>query len=160
VRVLISTAATQTWVVLPQGCTTSDPSNCETSRGEFFLVNESSTWQPNIADLNNSIYNLGLEGSLGYTGNGLYGFDDVVLGWPGSGGPTLKNQTVAGIATKEFYMGVFGLHPGTSNFTGWNDPIPSYMQNLRDQSLIPSISWSYTAGNQYRRPYHKRRYGF
>lgn len=158
VKILISTAATQTWVVLPQGCTTSDPSNCETSRGGHYLINKSSTWQPNTAALNNSIYYLGLEGSLGYTGNGLYGFDDVILGWPGSGGPALKNQTVAGIAAKDFYMGVFGLHPGTSNFTGWDDPIPSYLQNLRNQSLIPSISWSYTAGNQYRKSYHKRRY--
>jgi hypothetical protein len=56
---------------------------------------------------------------------------------------------VAGIATKEFFMGVFGLTPRPSNFTSFNEPIPSYLENLRNQSLVPSTSWGYPAGNQY-----------
>ncbi|KAF4631862.1 hypothetical protein G7Y89_g6267 [Cudoniella acicularis] len=45
---------------------------------------------------------------------------------------------------------LFGLTPRRSNFTNFNDPIPSYMQNLKNVSLISSTSWAYTAGNQYR----------
>lgn len=74
----------------------------------------------------------------------------MTLGWQGSGDPTLDNQTIAAFEDKDFYLGLFGISPRASNFTNFDDPIPSYMQNLRNKSLIPSLSWSYTAGNQYR----------
>jgi hypothetical protein len=151
VIVFIGTAATQTWVVVPQGCTATDPKECAASRGNEFILQSSTTWVPNLTNISNNIYDLGLEASLGYTGNGEYGFDTITLGWQGSGGPTPKNQTIAGIATKDFYLGLFGLTPRPSNFSNYNDPIPSYLENLRNQSLIPSTSWAYTAGNQYSR---------
>ncbi|KAK0101065.1 hypothetical protein ONS95_012947 [Cadophora gregata] len=47
-------------------------------------------------------------------------------------------------------MGLFGLTARPSNFTSFDNPVPSYMENLRNQSMIPSLSWGYTAGNQYR----------
>jgi len=47
-------------------------------------------------------------------------------------------------------MGLFGLTPRSKNFTSFNDPVPSFMQSLQNQSKIPSLSWGYTAGNQYR----------
>jgi hypothetical protein len=97
------------------------------------------------------IYDLELESNLGYSGKGRYGFDDITLGYLGGGGPTLANQTVASIAAKDFYMGIFGVKPQASNFTSLTDPVPSFMQNLRAQSTIPSLSWAYTAGNQYRK---------
>ncbi|KAF4626713.1 hypothetical protein G7Y89_g11441 [Cudoniella acicularis] len=150
VKVLISTASNQIWAVTPEGCVAGDSINCETLRGEVYNYTDSTTYVPNTANISSSIYDLGLEEQFGLSGKGRYGFDDVTLGWQGSGGPTLKNQTVAGIATKDFYMGLFGLVPRPSNFTNFNNPIPSFMQNLRNQSLIPSTSWAYTAGNQYR----------
>jgi hypothetical protein len=153
VKVFISTAGTQTWAVAFEGCTTSDPSNCFDLRGRLYNYNASSSWEPNLSNLTSDIYPLGLEASLGYTGNGRYGFDNITLGWQGSGGPMLKNQTLAGIAAKDFYLGIFGLTPRPSNFTTFNDPIPSYMENLRSENLIPSTSWAYTAGNQYRKPF-------
>jgi hypothetical protein len=151
VRVLIGTAATQTWAVATAGCGTGDPTNCAELRGGEYNYTASSSWIPNLANLTTQIYDLGLASNLGYTGNGQYGFDDITVGWQGSGGPSLNNQTVAGIATKEFFLGVFGLTPRPSNFTSFNEPIPSYLENLRNQSLIPSTSWGYTAGNQYRK---------
>jgi hypothetical protein len=100
VKVLISTAGTQTWVVAPDGCTPLDPSNCAISRGGEYLCNQSSTHVPNLTNVSSNIHNLSFESSLGYTGLGRYGFDDITLGWQGSGGPMLKNQTIAGIAAK------------------------------------------------------------
>lgn len=150
VKTLISTAGYQTWAVLPQGCTSSDPPTCSISRGGEFRPNESTTWLANNVT-SKGIFSLGLELNLGYAGNnGEYGYDTVALGWQGSGGPSLTQQIVAGIANKQFYLGIFGLNPRPSNFSSFNYPIPSYMSNLREQSLIPSISWGYTAGNQYR----------
>ena len=149
VKVLISTASYQTWAVLPQGCIASDPPDCATSRGGQFIPSQSNTWKYNNASANGT-FTLELETNLGYSGNGDYGYDTIVLGYQGSNGPSLQQQILAGIATKDFYLGIFGLNPRSSNFSTLDDPVPSYMTNLKDKSLIPSLSWAYTAGNQYR----------
>lgn len=94
VTVLISTAGYQTWAVVPAGCTSSDPPNCETSRGRFFQPNKSTSWTPNNVT-SKGIFELQLERNLGYSGNGQYGYDTVALGWQGSGGPTLNQQSVS-----------------------------------------------------------------
>lgn len=107
------------------------------------MENQSSTWQ------SISLYGLGLDADLNYTGNGQYGFDTVGLDLPLSGGPTLKHQIVAGIADKSFYLGVLGLGPKPTNFTSFTDPQPSFFWSLRNQSLIPSSTWAYTAGAPY-----------
>lgn len=149
VKVLISTVSDQTWVVLPQGCTSKDPSNCKTSRGGVFRPDQSHTWvQNNIST--NGTFSFGLESNLGYFSNAQYGYDTVTLGWQGSGGPSLQHQVVAGIATKDFYLGLFGVCPPPSNFTNFDTTFPSFMSGLKNKSLIPSVSYAYTSGNQYR----------
>ena len=45
---------------------------------------------------------------------------------------------------------MFGLNPATTNFSATDKDQQSYMTTLKDQALIPSISFGYTAGNQYR----------
>ncbi|KAH7336039.1 aspartic peptidase domain-containing protein [Rhexocercosporidium sp. MPI-PUGE-AT-0058] len=152
-RVLISTSGQETWVPLVDGCADFDPLNCGALRGvqDFqnapsggFRTNLSSTWE--LINL----YNLALEDHLdGYTGAGLYGFDTVGLQLPNSGGITLNHSIVAGIGTKHFMLGIFGIGPGTTNFDDFNDPQPSFMGSLKNQSLIPSLSYSYHAGASY-----------
>lgn len=88
---------------------------------------------------------------MGLSSRASFGFDDVALDWPGANGPKLTNQTVGGIVTKDSYLGQFGLAPRASNFTSFSAPVPSYMENLKSQNMIPSKSWAYTAGNQYRK---------
>lgn len=131
------------WVVVPEGCIASDPSNCPTARGFTFKRNESSTWS------DNDLYELDLyeESRIGYRGNAMYGYDSVKLGWPGDASPTLDHQVIAGFATKDVYLGQIGLDPRPVNFTTANDPQTSILQSLRDARLIPSRSWSYTAGS-------------
>jgi hypothetical protein len=145
VRVLISTAGTATWVVVPEGCVAGGPSNCSDLRGSEFNPNASSTWEFN------NYYELEMESNLGYTGSGEFGYDTVGLGWQGSGGPVLDHQVVAGIATYEFWLGSFGLTPRPTNFSNFDHPHPSFVQTLQNKSLIPSLSWSYTAGAPYRK---------
>ena len=149
IKVLISTAGYQTWAVVPQGCIASDPPDCTTLRGGLFTPGQSSTWQYQNASVNGT-FTLGLETNLEYSGNGDYGYDTVVVGYQGSNGPSLPQQTIAGIATKEFYLGIFGLNPRSTNFSTFSEPVPSYMATLKNRSMIPSLSWGYTAGNQYR----------
>ena len=143
-RALVSTAIPNTWVVIKQACSTSA---CANARGgdPLFYPNTSTTWK----DI--GIYNLGFEGNLNYTGNGQYGVETVGLGIDSSAGPALTGQVVAGIVADDFYLGNFGINPQPTNFSNFEDPRPSFFQTLKDKNMIPSLSYSYTAGNQYRR---------
>lgn len=123
---------------------TSDPSACPSRRGKLFMRNDSTTWQ------NKGLYNLGYEESLGVFENGVFGFDTVSTGLPGTANVTLAKQILAGIATKSFYLGIWGLSPRPTNLSSFDNTYPSMMTNLKEQNLIPSISYDYTAGAQYR----------
>ncbi|KAL8869945.1 MAG: hypothetical protein Q9174_003895 [Haloplaca sp. 1 TL-2023] len=139
------------WTVLQEGCIASDGTECAILRGGVFDVDKSATWVPVTASPNGTdTFNMGLDKNLGYSTNGKYGYDTVALGWPGSGGPSLDHQVVGGIATKEFYLGHLGLPPNTAVWFSRLSLIVCYLSTLKDQSMIPSLSWAYTAGNQYR----------
>ncbi|KAI9740178.1 MAG: hypothetical protein M1834_004756 [Cirrosporium novae-zelandiae] len=143
VRLLPSSGESSIWVILPEGCYYSDV-NCSNLRGNEFFTNESSTWQQKgLFDLEISEEKL-----LGYSGNGLYGFDNLSLGWQDDNSNTLNltHQVIAGIATDDFYIGTLPLNPRAVNFTNFDDPQTSMLQTLRDNQMIPSVSWGYTAG--------------
>ena len=80
----------------------------------------------------------------------LFGNETLGLGVQGSGGPTLTDQIVGAYISQEFYLGMFGVNPASTNFTPEDQGRPSYLSTLRNQSLIPSLSFGYTAGAQYR----------
>lgn len=145
-RVLPSTAGQEIWIPAPEACTEEDPADCAQRRGAFtstFNNNTSSTWK------GLGIYDLHLEKELDYRGNGVYGLDTVGLQISRSGGIELQNQVVAGIETQDFYLGSFGLGVKPINFTNLDDPQPSFMQALKNQNMIPSLSYGYTAGASY-----------
>lgn len=147
-RVLVSTTVPETWVVLEEGCTGSDGSTCADARGTLFNHNISTTWD------DRGMFELGVEKNLdNYTGNfdnGNYGLDTLALGYNGSGGVSLDQQVVAGIATKDFYLGSLGLAPWPVNYST-TESSPSYLSNLKNQSKIPSLSFGYSAGAPYRK---------
>ncbi|KAJ5924137.1 hypothetical protein N7466_008324 [Penicillium verhagenii] len=124
------------------------PSDCAVSRGTLFNVNQSSSWDGlGLFGINQN--GVGLEANLGYYQRGEFALDTIGIGLTG---PTLKNQTVAGIATPEpFYLGIFGLNSQPVNFTSLgNFSSSSFITTLKDEGTIPSLSWSYTAGAKYR----------
>lgn len=141
---LASTTVPETWVV-GHGCIPTDPSDCPNSRGSLYDNSTSSSWEFKAN------YQLGVELNLGYTdyANGGYGYDKLGTGYPGSGGPTLDHQVIAAIDTKEYYLGMLGLTPRPINFT-WDEQTPSFLSSLRNQSIIPSLSFGYNAGAEYR----------
>jgi hypothetical protein len=96
------------------------------------------------------IFALAIETNHNLTVNALYGNDTVALSYLGSEAPSLDEQLVGGIASKDLYMGMIGLNPASTNFTDYNNPIQSYISTLKSQDKIPSLSYGYTAGNQYR----------
>ena len=132
-------------MVLTQGCIASDPDTCDYLRGYRFHVNESRTWQ------DQGLFQLPLrsERYLNYSGNADYGFDNITLGWPGSGGPALDHQVVTGLATKDFYIGSLGLSPYPVNFTNFSSPFPSMLTTLKNDNVIASLAYGYTAGAPY-----------
>ncbi|KAK5110652.1 hypothetical protein LTR62_005692 [Meristemomyces frigidus] len=155
-RILPSTAGQETWLPNPQGCTTADPSNsgyCGYLRGSLpyngvnssgFANNDSSSWSLI------GLYTLDAqEADLGYTGNGLYGFDTVALNGT-SEAMDLSRQVVASVPDLDYWLGYFGLGPKPINFTTFNAPLPNYMSTLISSNRLPSLSWGYTAGAYYR----------
>ncbi|MCJ1437725.1 hypothetical protein MMC27_007112 [Xylographa pallens] len=142
-RVLVSTAISATWVIISAGCPAS-VTTCPSGRGGIYTANTSSTWE------NQGDYELYVEENLDIVGAGIFGNDTISLAAPGSGGPTLQNQIVGGIAAQQFWLGMFGVNPKPTNFTNFTTEQTSYMTNLKEQDIIPSISFGYTAGNQYR----------
>ncbi|KAH6643379.1 aspartic peptidase domain-containing protein [Truncatella angustata] len=153
IRVLVSTASPQSMVVVSEsGCSTAVfatvPAGCAVSRGNLFNWNDSSSWiDVGLYGINQD--GVGLEANLGYSQRAEFGLETLAIGLTG---PSLENQTVAGIATAEpFYLGVFGLNSQPVNFTTLgNYSAPSFLTTLKDEGRIPSLSWSYTAGAQYR----------
>ena len=117
---------------------------CSNGRGLLFNPNTSSTWSQY------GFYALGAEQNLGSSGSARYGNDTVGLGIQGSGGPSLTHQIVGALSTENFYLGFFGVNPASTNFSQQEQGEASYMTTLKDQNLIPSLSFGYTAGNQYR----------
>jgi hypothetical protein len=150
-RILPASGTGEVLIPLPQGCTGSDPPDCGARRGVYgfkdpktgVLTNESSTWE----EL--GLYKVGLKSELGYATNASYGLDNVGLLIPNVGGPTLKNKVVPGIASPAFYLGMFGLSPIASNFSGFAYPQRSFVTTLNDENMIPSLSYGYTAGAFY-----------
>jgi hypothetical protein len=146
VRLLPATSLSTIFAIMPLGCNaTTDPDDCEERRGGFFDQGTSTSWnQKGIFEL--PIYS---EISWGYSGNGSFGFDDVFFGFPGGEGMRLEQVALAGVATKDFFLGHIGLAPYALNFTDINGPVPSVLQALKAQDQISSLSWGYTAGAIY-----------
>lgn len=96
---------------------------------------------------------MGIEANLGYGGDtAAYGLDTVALDLSKSTGtPSLDNQVVGAFANNDYFLGLFGLGAEPTNITNFTDAYPSFLAILKNQSLIPSLSWAYTAGAHYRK---------
>ncbi|OAL56714.1 acid protease [Pyrenochaeta sp. DS3sAY3a] len=145
-RVLPGSSQSSTMLVLPEACPSTGMSleDCEKLHGGLFMRNESQTWSL-IGQYELNTY---LEGRVGYSGSGLYGRDVLSLGWTGDGLPSLENQVISGVIAENLTLGSLAMNPRPTNFTNFNDPMPSLLQNLHtlNDTPIPSVSWSYTAG--------------
>jgi hypothetical protein len=93
-----------------------------------------------------------MDTNLGFNTNALFGSDTVILGnrQQQNSVITLSSQSVAGVASKDWFLGVLGLNTRPSQFSTNGPLLPSLLETLKNQSLIPSLSYSYTAGASYR----------
>ena len=114
----------------------------------MFDNSTSSSWREE------GLYALGAETNLPYTENfdrGNYGYETLGLGYTGSGSDIVENSVVAAIATPDFYVGHLGINPQSINFTDQNNPSPSFLSTLKSTDKIPSLSYGYSAGAEYRK---------
>ena len=139
-----STAGTAIWTIAPQGCPSNFPADCSNGRGFLFLTNESLTWAPS------SIYETDLEKNLGMDSSGFVGYDVATLGWQGGTTVTNEHSIIWNMADSQYWIGIFGLNPRPTNFSTFSNPQIGFMQSIFDRKAIPSLTYGYTAGNQYR----------
>lgn len=140
-RVLVSTSSQGTVVVLPKGCVSGDMI-CPSARGELFNNGNSKSW----SEIESAIY-LFQDPSL----TALLGNDTLRLGAAGNTGPSLTNQVIFGIADdRKYYLGMLGLSQVSTSLSKGEMGQPSLITSLRDQNIIPSLSFGYTAGAPYR----------
>ncbi|KAF2083722.1 acid protease [Saccharata proteae CBS 121410] len=148
-RVMISTATSEIWVPTLQQCNATQ-AECGTLHGvgafqghaesNGFQSNGSSTWQFK------ETLNLDLEDDLGFYGTAAYGYDTVSLGETAS--PSLDAQLVADMDSQDYYFGILGINATASEATS-SAGKSGFFQNLKDQGVIPSLSYGYTAGAPY-----------
>lgn len=156
VRVQVSTASQQIWSINRQACIRNITdsagkiteynalsTDCEDSRGRLFNQTESKSWEAK------GYYRLWVEKWLGLEGNGLFGWDSVGLGQAGEKGPSLSRTVIGSLVSPNFWTGHLGVHPKPTNFSAFEDPVPSFMTGLFTQGSIPSLSFGYTAGSRY-----------
>ena len=148
VQVLPSTELSQTLVVIPDGCSISagDPTNCTQARGGAYDSSKSSNWT------SKNIFPLNVEVNLGLThnsDNGAYGYDELSIPTINDDNVTLNQQLISGVATKDFFLGLLGLSSSPISFQDPPDTRPSLITSLQNASLIPSLTYAYTAGASY-----------
>ena len=71
------------------------------------------------------------------------------LGLAGSGGIRFQSQTIAALATKDYYLGLLGLNRRPTNFTPFGNGEVSFLESMKTSRNIPSMSGAYSAGAQY-----------
>ena len=143
-------------VVAPEGCTKSDnePSNwdCSDARGGIYNGDDSENW----TFKNN--FTLGIAPNLGLSkpGNwGTFGYDTLSIQTANGGNVTVDQQLLSGVATPDLFVGSLGLSSRPISFQSTIEGQPpdtrqSLITSLKNQNLIPSLSYGYTAGASYR----------
>lgn len=155
-RVLPSTSSSEVWIPIPQGCEgiLAGVPNCGDLRGvdyfneiasRGFQTNSSSTWSTT------GIYQLTVDDPVfNTTDTALYGRDTIALDNAiGYNNSAATSQTIAGITSANYWLGSLGLGISAANFSTASENNPSLLSWLRENALIPSLSFGYTAGAYY-----------
>lgn len=159
-KVLPATSHGEIWVPLPEGCQSSssttfaNASACGASRGAGdFQDVQSSGFQKNASSswTETGIYALPVqEGLFEDDQNGLYGMDKVGVS-NGSDSVEVAEQSVVGLATKDFWLGRLGVAQRAANFTVEKSIVSSLVDALKKENITPSSSFGLDVGASYRR---------
>ena len=154
-RVLPATVGEELWIPVTEGCDgvlkvleeCGDMRGANAGRG--FDYEASSSWKP-FGPYTLSSSSSTDETLYGGIDTGLYALDSVGLGTGDSGAytPISQAQVVAGINTENFWLGSVGLGTSPHSFSDGAGH-PSLLVSMKEQNLVSSLSYSYTAGRSY-----------
>lgn len=130
-------------VVLSSSCV--EGGTCTNARGGTFNPDNSSTWG------NRTYYKLPIEQNFATAVSALFGNDTLTLGGKGDDGHSLAAQVIEAITDPKYYLGMLGVNQQPINFTSPDSVQSTYITSLKDQNMIPSVSFGYTAGAPYSR---------
>lgn len=116
-----------------------------------FQPNQSSTWLASGRNQSSTEGDLNTQNGShnDLPGFSYYGTDVVGLGLDATTGLNSSKSLVAGILTEPYYIGILGLVP--FQYQSSKNASASIMVQLKQQDLIPSLSYGYTAGAIYRK---------
>ena len=80
---------------------------------------------------------------------GAYGLDYLGIGQGSPKSYVVPDMYVAGTQSEDFYLGQFGLGPGSTNIGSRKDAVDSFISSMKTSKFTPSASYSYTAGAKY-----------
>ncbi|KAK8151632.1 hypothetical protein BC567DRAFT_213585 [Phyllosticta citribraziliensis] len=140
IRVLPSTSLSWIVAINSVGCENGSE-DCQDSRGQFYNPETAAAPLGNVGMGSSTLQEPSINASL---------VSDYVS-FPES----LKNihavsQAIANIGQIEYWVGLFPLNPRTNSVSAISNKYPSLLQTLKNQSQIPSLSWGYTAGANYK----------
>ena len=82
--------------------------------------------------------------------NASFGNASVEIG--GNSENNLDGQIIQGYEDNQHFLGTFGLYDGVADVPGHKNGSQGFLQSLYNHDIIPSRSWSYTAGTFNREP--------
>ena len=147
-RVLPATAGSSVWVVVPEGCTPSDPPDCGNQRGFLFYANRSSSWYEGGPSLWPAARRYSVAGLLRQWRFRLRP-SPVGLArrkWNDPRPPGRRGHRRQG-----FLLGATGPFPAPGQLFRLLRPAAKPVVHPNSpKNEIPSASWGYTAGAFYR----------
>jgi hypothetical protein len=168
-NVIISTSSLGNWLPLPPSCpnVSSTPANCASTRGVGMTQGVQSTgYDPSKENaaigVGLTATNLGsgfeIAGSNYTTSVGALWVDSLSLQYTSLNDTTnaIRATTVSapifGLNNSLYYLSTMGVAPGISGVTSSSRgqiAVNSTLQSMVNNGIIPSRSWSYTAGAHY-----------
>lgn len=155
-NVLPSTVLPDTWTINTGVCsslTGNALTNCQANRGFLFSPSMSSTWEY-LFDNSSLAFSLGIEGGYGWNprDGGSFGHDTLIL-TSEKGSIPVSGSVIGSMNTNATATGFLGLASKqvtlTNPYTNETSITNSTLQILRDTGVIPSMSFSYSAGAIY-----------
>jgi hypothetical protein len=127
---------------------------CE-RRGTYQSSDSTTYKEAGFHDAITSLSNFVIDGEPG----GDYGLDSIAWG-KSSIDPQFPEQYVVATVSRDFPLALYGIGIGSTRLSGGSEPIISPLEKLREQGIIPSLTYGYNAGSLYRKAYplHRPRY--
>ena len=151
VHLLPASSVSLTLAVLEEGCNATEPSTCETLRGEVIHPLEApwdnltaANGSPNLAvqfPTEEFYFPGGVRSAMGVSSLSLEDYNE-----------TLEGQLIAGYISKKPFLGLLGLSGYHAYPVNESTYYNSTLQTLKSRSAVSGLTWAYTAGASYKTP--------